>query len=303
MARVVDLGTGREGDHVAYHLPERGVVVDPGPPTSDAWDRLVAALGDAQQRTLADVEHVLVTHWHVDHAGLAPRLAERADATLHMHERDASLVGDYAVARERRVARDRQRLREWGIPPQVRSVLVEADSPAPLPDSFPVDELGDGDEVAGLTLRATPGHTLGHSAFHGDGILFVGDLVLPDYTPNVGGGDTRMAHPLAMYRESLARVEGVDGKAYPGHGTALALDERIATIREHHRQRSDRVLDVVDSTAPVTPWMVAEELFGDMSGYHVKMGAGEAASHLLALARAGQVTVVGEDPLRYATNE
>lgn len=215
----VSLGTGSpEGENSAYVLPSRRVVVDPGPPTAGAWDRLVVGIADAGL-ALADVEHVLVTHWHVDHAGLAPRLAREADATVAMGERDAPLVGAYAVTRQERLARDRRRLREWGVPADVVSAVVDGDEPSPIPDEFPVRALADGERVAGVEAVATPGHTLGHVAFvvrEADAPstddadarpaedldasstddqaapLLVGDLVLPTYTPNVGGGDTRL---------------------------------------------------------------------------------------------------------------
>jgi glyoxylase-like metal-dependent hydrolase (beta-lactamase superfamily II) len=98
-------GSGPEGGNSAWVLPEHGVVVDPGPPGDEAFEHLRSELL-AVGLALEDVADVLVTHWHVDHVGLAPRLADAADATLHLHERDAPLVADYAVERERRVGRD-----------------------------------------------------------------------------------------------------------------------------------------------------------------------------------------------------
>lgn len=332
----IGLGDSVEGDNAASLLPDRGVVVDTGPPTDAAWDRLRAGIRD--RCALDDVEHVLVTHWHADHAGLAPRLAEAADATLSLHDRDAPLVADYAAERERRLRRDRDRLLEWGVPADTVESLVAGDAPSPMPDEFPVEALVDGDSVAGVECVHTPGHTAGHATYvvddgnaevvaegadGSDGTdeasaaapaLFVGDLVLPGTTPNVGGGDTRMTNPLPDYLESLDRVESLAGGggadevgsrdggvvAYPGHGQPLALRARIEELREHHATRTARCLSAAADLAPATPWQVARARFGEMAGIHVKMGAGEAASHLAALEAAGDLTVVDEDPLRYA---
>ena len=311
----VGLGAGSpEGENSAYVLPERRAVVDPGPPTDGAWARLCEGI-EAAGVVLGDVEHVFVTHWHVDHAGLAPRLAEAADATVVMHEADAPLVADYADERERRVERDARRLREWGVPDAVVDALQSGDRPSPLPASLSVEAVADGDEVAGVEARHTPGHTLGHAAFvaggtervdqtEADETLFVGDLVLPTYTPNVGGGDTRLEDALATYLESLRRVQaladrrGVE-RAAPGHGSTLALAERVDEIVAHHDERSRRTVaalsDIVDETggdnseATATPWEVATRLFGEMDGIHAKMGAGEAASHLDFLRKRGAV--------------
>lgn len=292
---------GPEGGNSAYAFPERGVVVDPGPP--GAWDALADGLADVGLPA-ADVEHVFVTHWHVDHAGLAPRLADDAGATLSMHADDAPLVGDYAGERERRVERDRRRLREWGVSEGAADAVLSGDSPSPLPDSFPVVELRDGDDVAGLDVLATPGHTLGHAALLEGDTAYVGDLLLPTYTPNVGGGDTRLSNPLCDYLESVARVRRRADVARPGHGESLSFPARVDEIVAHHDERSRRVAAAVDDADdPVTPWDVARALFGEMRGIHVKMGAGEAATHLAYLDDRGAVERVGDDPVRYVDAE
>ena len=305
----VAVGQGTpEGTNSAYLLPERGVVIDPGPPTESAWTDLRTGLERASL-TLEDVRHVLVTHWHADHAGLAPRLAEAADATLAMGDTDAPIVADYAAERERRLERDAETMRTWGAPDDAVAAVLEGDRPSPLPDSFPVERLADGDRIAGLEVLATPGHTLGHVAFareaSGDadadtGAVFVGDAVLPTYTPNVGGSDTRTrtTDPLGDYFETLSRLERRPEPLLPGHGTTLAAD-RIEEIRTHHHARTDRVVATLESLGPVTPWAVACELFGDLSGIHVKFGAGEVAAHLEALEAEGMLERVADDPVTY----
>lgn len=328
----VGLGATPEGDNSAYILPERGIVVDPGPPTDHAWDRLRDAI---ERGTGFDaIDHILVTHWHVDHAGLAPRLAEAADATIHMHAEDAPLVADYAAERERRLERDRDRLFAWGVPESLVEILVSGDTPSPVPDAVPVDPLADGDRIAGVECLHTPGHTAGHAVFlvHDDDtsvptpVALVGDLVLPGTSPNVGGGDTRMRNPLPTYLDSLDRLErrvgaeaghrSDDGGAtpqadaseaktvHPGHGMAFALAPRLAELRDHHDERLENCVAAVadlrtDAPGVVTPFAVAETLFGEMRGIHAKMGAGEAASHLAAAAAGGRLIRVSDDPLAY----
>lgn len=301
----IGLSETPEGANSAYVLPDRGVVVDPGPPIDDAWDRLVAGIESVT--AVEEVDHILVTHWHIDHAGLAPRLAETADATLHLHHEDAPLVGNYTVARDARVARDSDHLLAWGVPESLVESLAEGDTPSPMPETFPVEQLRDGDDVAGIECLHTPGHTAGHAAFlvpggAGDGpVPLVGDLLLPGTTPNVGGGDTRLESPLATYLDSLDRLERRtdDATAHPGHGEAFRLAPRAELLRRHHAERVDDCVAVVAGFGEATPWQVAESLFGEMAGIHAKMGAGEAASHLAAAASSGRLSRVGDDPVRY----
>mgnify|MGYP002278534245 CR=1 FL=1 len=302
-------GGSPEGENSAYLLPERGLLVDPGPPGEDAWAALRDGIAEAGC-DLETVDDVFLTHWHADHVGLAVRLAEAAGATLSMHADDAPLVGNYAAERRRRLERDARRLRDWGVPDDLVESLRSADAPSPLPEEYPVDAVSAGAAVAGLDVVHLPGHTLGHAGLADEarGDLFVGDAVLPTYTPNVGGGDTRMADPLSSYLDALDRiaslgwtgVEAGDVRLYPGHGTTVAFPDRIEAIRDHHGERTERVLGLLDAGGPATPWAVATELFGEMRGYHAKMGAGEAAAHLVRLRREGRVALVGQAPERYA---
>lgn len=294
----IGVGTGSpEGANSAYLLPDRGVLIDPGPPTDEAWTALTEGI-DAAGCALRAVDHVVVTHWHVDHAGLAPRLAERAGATIHMHERDAPLLADYAAARRERVRRDAATLAAWGVPESRIAAVRASDEPSELPATTPVAARRDGETVAGGDLLHAPGHTEGHLAIRFGDALFVGDAVLPTYTPNVGGSDTRATDPLADYLASLDRLEAHRGTFRPGHGRTLT-PERFDVVREHHAERARRVVEQLRALGPATPWTVAEELFGELRGVHVKFGAGEAAAHLRSLASLGYVDRT-DDPETYA---
>ncbi|GAA0511559.1 Glyoxylase, beta-lactamase superfamily II [Halorubrum aquaticum] len=297
----VAVGTGSpEGVNGAYVLPDAGVVIDPGPPGDEPWAALCAGIDDAGL-VLADVDHVLVTHWHADHAGLSTRLAEAADARIAMHAADAPLVASYADERARRLERDADALRRWGVPETVRTALVEADRPSPLPDVYDVRELSDGDVVAGVEALATPGHTAGHAAFAYRDTPFLGDLLLPTYTPNVGGSDTRTDDPLAAYLRSVDRVDDAFDRGEPGHGTTVDVTREAASVREHHRERARRVVDALPAAGAATPWTVAKQLFGEMAGIHAKFGAGEASAHLRRLEAIGAVERCGDDPVEYRT--
>lgn len=306
-------GSGPEGGNSAWVFPNHGVVIDPGPPGDEAFEHLRRELATVGLG-VGDVAEVVVTHWHADHAGVAPRLADAADATLLLHERDAPLVADYADERERRVARDAAALARWGVPDEHVDRLRAADTPSPMPDAFPVSTFEHEDRVGPLRAIHAPGHTAGHVGFALDedgggddgerGRVLTGDAILRTVTPNVGGGDTRQDEPLAAYRDALAALGSAGGRALPGHGTAFALGERIAELRAHHRDRAALVQESLaalddERDGGVTPWSVARDRFGDMDGYHVKFGAGEAFAHLQDLVALDVATRVGDDPLRY----
>ena len=141
-------------------------LVDPGPST--AWPALTAHL---RSRGIAagDVRAVLVTHIHLDHAGVCGLAADAwPDATFYVHERGAPHMADPSkllVSAGRLYGADMDRL--WG---EVR----------PLPqDRMRVICSGDTIEAAGrkLSVAWTPGHASHHVSYFDErhGVAFVGD--------------------------------------------------------------------------------------------------------------------------------
>ena len=274
------------------------VLVDAGVALPDVREQLSSGLADLGH-DLADVDRVLLTHWHADHAGLAGAIQAESGATIHVHEADAPLVAgdEEGLLEEQRL--QREKFREWGMPEETRVELVEflEDHGDLGGEPCDVESFVDGDafQVNGRTLEAVhlPGHAAGLTAFHdaaGDE-AFVGDAVLPKYTPNVGGADVRVEDPLGRYVESLLALIDLDpGTAWPGHRDRIDDPAgRAATILRHHVDRTGNVVDALAELGPSTPWEVSAALFGDLHGIHVLHGPGEAFAHLDHLAGAGVV--------------
>lgn len=104
----------------------------------------------------------------------------------------------------------------------------------------------DGEEVAGLTALATPGHTEDHLCFLMGKGLFCGDLILGQGStivpPASEGGS------LAKYMASLERVRKLDlERLYPGHGPVVEDPAaKIAEYVEHRTEREDRLLAALE---------------------------------------------------------
>jgi glyoxylase-like metal-dependent hydrolase (beta-lactamase superfamily II) len=101
------------------------------------------------------------------------------------------------------------------------------------------DPLADGQDLGGLTVRATPGHTADSVTFQAGYGVFTGDTVL-------GRGTTVVAWPdgdLADYLDSLRRLERLGPvPVFPGHGPALADCAAAAGYyREHRLARLEQV--------------------------------------------------------------
>ncbi|MFO8115984.1 MAG: MBL fold metallo-hydrolase [Halorubrum sp.] len=260
-------------------------------------------------------------------AGGADVFVHEADAPL-VDGTETPLTADPVLQRETferwgLPEADQKRLRDFFD-------AVSADLSGPPAD---VTTIADGDviDVGGVALEAVhlPGHTAGLTGFafdprevpdhepvgregrdpgrtasrppsDGSGApaeLFSGDALLPRYTPNVGGADVRVDAPLAAYARSLARIVERDfDAAHPGHRERIDdPSRRAATILDHHRHRTRRVLEVLADGGPATAWEVSAELFGDLVDIHVLHGPGEAFAHLDHLADAGVVERDGVD--------
>ncbi len=161
------------------------VLVDTG--TKRASKRIVAGLA-AIGKHPADVQKIILTHAHSDHAGSAAELTRRSGLTgVGIHTDDAM----YATSGEA-PPMDQQTVlgRIFG------RLSIGGFDPVPVAEKF---DDGDVLDIAGgLSLHHTPGHTPGHISLRHEptGVLFTGDAIW-----NMTG---RMRWPVAAFCSSAA---------------------------------------------------------------------------------------------------
>jgi len=172
------------------------LVVDPGDDGED-----ILALLERHQLT---VKLIACTHAHIDHIGAVQPLREVTQAPLAMH-RDA-----YATS--------------GGQSRFAAAMMGRMPQPVTEPEQFidEDDELAVGDLL--FQVLYCPGHAPGHLCFHGEGVVFTGDVL---FQSSIGrfdlpGGDGRLL--LRNIRDKLLVLPD-ETLVLPGHGPTTTIGQ------------------------------------------------------------------------------
>ena len=224
-------------------------MIDTGISTDECYATLLAGLAE-HNVSLADVGRVILTHKHIDHIGNAWRIQQATGAEVLIHESEIAEITQVDADAARFKALAIECLDRWNVP---REIQEEMDSvPKWQIESVPAKELVDAQEIslgdASLTVVHTPGHSRGSICLKYGDMLFSGDHVLPDISPNIGAGD--LLHPglLRMFFASLEKIQrvGADLQIMPGHGQPFSnLSDRCRVLTDHHVQRLDEILSIL----------------------------------------------------------
>jgi glyoxylase-like metal-dependent hydrolase (beta-lactamase superfamily II) len=270
------------------------VLVDTGidtPPARDALREGAAQIGVTRE----SLRHVVLTHAHIDHYGLAGPVREWSGATLSIHEREEDLATRWVNGwAQDRPAVERSFL-AGGIPADsARQLLDASDRIHARYRHYPPDQLlrGDGGECpggGGWEWILTPGHSPGHvTVYHPERrILIAGDHVLPRISPNIGA-DLYAENPLADYLASLGRLRELPVElVLPSHGEPFAdLAGRIDGIVAHHDARNTQTVELL--TRPMTAFELTLRLFPDLPPDNFLHALREARAHLIYLESVGR---------------
>lgn len=248
----------------SYLLGEGEVtLIDPGPDDPAHLAALLAALRPGERIT-----RILVTHSHLDHSALVPRLAAATGAPV-------AAFGDSDAGRSPVMAA----LAAAGV------TGGEGRDPAFRPDEI----LADGAEIdtSAGPVRAihTPGHFGNHLAFRLGDTVFSGDAAMGWATSIVSPPDGDMA----AYMATLARLSGLGAaRLLPGHGPAIDDPAaRLGWLIAHRRDREAQIRQVL-AEAPVAAGAITRRIYTDTPAALLPAAERNVLAHLIALRAAGQ---------------
>jgi glyoxylase-like metal-dependent hydrolase (beta-lactamase superfamily II) len=197
----------------SYIIGDQSVcILDPGPADDAHFEALLSAL---RGRTLT---HIIVSHTHRDHCGLAERLKQATGALL--------------------VAEGPHRLSRPLYDGEADAFGESSDYTFSPDISLKHGEWLRGDGWA-LETVLTPGHAANHAAFalEGTDVLFSADHVMAWATTVIAPPDGSMRQYMASLDTMLAREESV---YLPGHGGPVTKPAAYVTSLKAHRQMREK---------------------------------------------------------------
>ncbi|MBU8879243.1 MBL fold metallo-hydrolase [Bacillus sp. FJAT-29790] len=279
---------------------DRLTLVDVGPKTEEAWEALNIQLKDLEL-TINDIEQVVLTHHHPDHAGLLEFFPSSIDVYGHwLNERWLFRTEAFLKAHD---AFYYELFTKLGIPEQYLALipLLKKSLRYSCNRSL-TGELTEGDKPPGLdnwTVIETPGHAQSHIGLfrEKDGVYIAGDHLLAHISPNPLlepplPGKIERPKPQLQYNESLKKLLPLPIQlVYTGHGDEIydvneLIEKRLA--RQH-----DRAMHVRKwlETEALTVFEICQRLFPAVYERELSLTISETIAQLDYLHSLGEIYI------------
>ncbi len=242
-------------------------VIDPGPNRDDHLEAILAAL------EVERVSHILITHTHSDHCGLARKFADATGAPVFG-------FSGHPVRKKQDDA----------------PALDEGADYSFAPDAL----IGDGAVIKGsnwcIEAVHTPGHLSNHLCFAlpEQKALFTGDHMMGWATTVVAPPDGDMSD----YMNSLDKLLARDDEIYfPTHGAPIENPRRfVRAVKTHRLMRDAQIIDQIKK-GRTTIKEIVPAMYADVDPRLHKAAALNVFAHLIRLVQSGTITHNGEPRL------
>ena len=287
----------RELNSYLIRDPKRSLLIDTGFRRPACKEALLSGLSELGEDP-CDFD-IFLTHLHADHSGNSSDILGSGRRIL-ISETDAKWLEKLPLDGTKRYgdgwvwSRERDTL--TGMP-ELMIDNMEKLNPALMfapPGGVHYTYVHDGEmlNVGGYSLQCvmTPGHTPGHMCLWDEkiGLMFTGDHVLFDITPNIGIWPG-VPDPLGSYLDSLRFTRRYPVKeALPGHRKTGVFHARIDELLLHHDNRLAEVVRIIGGEPGLSAYDVASKMrwkirahdWNDFPDSQKIFAIGECQSHL-----------------------
>lgn len=252
-------------------LGEKTILIDAGVGKVEAWDELNDTLKENDLK-LDMLDAILLTHHHIDHIGLIPRILEHVHVPIYAHphaivrlcrEHDfltkrmqflEKLYREHGCKAER-IDREKERLQR----------ALDENKHGKI--SARIEPIREGDELYRLNVIEVPGHSQDHVLFYDakEKISFVGDFILGHMNVSalidIDQQNDGMFHALVHYEKSLKKMLNYPvERAYTGHGREITnFSHRIERTLYHIEEKAKRIVSAL-SDGKKTASQIAEQI-------------------------------------------
>jgi glyoxylase-like metal-dependent hydrolase (beta-lactamase superfamily II) len=283
-------------------------LIDTGPNSGKALDELEHQLAE-RDRSIEDLELVILTHQHIDHIGLVEIIASRSGADVAAIDAAVPFLENFGEDAEREDQLAADLMLSHGIPEDVVTALQSVSRSFRAWGARPkvTRPLRDGEMLRfrdrALEVQHRPGHSPSDTLLWDPErrILLAADHLIAHISSNPLitrplDGSRQRTQALVTYIESLRRTRGLPAEiVLPGHGEPITehaslIDERF----EMHRRRAEKIHDLI-AERPRTGYELAQALWGNVAVTQAFLTLSEVIGHVDLLMNEGRVREVTED--------
>jgi len=254
------------------------LIIDPGPNSETHLRNIMEVIPKYTK-----VTHILITHSHLDHSGLAPKLSKILNApTLAF---GTALDG---------LSNDMKSICKMGLTSEKFGIDTEF-----VPDHFLKDEEKISSREWEVVAHHTPGHLSNHICYQYLDKLFTGDHIMEWSTSVISPpeGD------VSQFINSCEKIYNLHcEKFYPGHGIPVENpSERIAELIEHRKKREIEILNFLKNR-DATISQITKNIYFNIDQNLLSVASRNVKAHLVDLIIKKQVTVddISSDTAMYS---
>ncbi|WP_335869850.1 MBL fold metallo-hydrolase [Bacillus sp. 2205SS5-2] len=275
-------------------------LIDAGPKTDEAWEAMKSGLSHLGYCP-EDIEQVVLTHHHPDHAGLLDYFSHEVPVYGHSYNQDWLLRTEAFFKRHDDFYAEL--FLELGLPQQFLIFLDRLRAPLKwMCQRTLTGVLQEGDAIPGLQewkVIETLGHAQSHLSFYRekDGVLIAGDHLIAHISSNpliepAEQMEQERPMPQVQYNASLRKMLEYDiSLAFSGHGSEInAVHELVNRRLERQHVRAMKVRDMLVEE-PKSCFDICQKLFPEIFKKELGLTMSETLGQLDYLLDVGEVSV------------